>query len=208
MQADHVIGPKRWQPGDVVVLRSVWWGRIWDARPFGVVHDLPDQVALFMPAGSQWLKAMSSRHRVLRFPTASDMDWELAAVSPPWKTNILRLSVPGSDHSVLLIWDEGFREMRLWYVNLEEPLRRTSVGFDYQDQFLDVEISPDRSSWRWKDEDELQEAVELGVISSERASELRAEGKRVIERMEANEPSFESPFRKVANGLMLSEVKG
>jgi len=107
-----------------------------------------------------------------------------------------------------LIWDEGFREMRLWYVNLEEPLRRTSVGFDYQDQFLDVEISPDRSSWRWKDEDELQEAVELGVISSERASELRAEGKRVIERMEANEPSFESPFRKVANGLMLSEVKG
>ncbi len=188
--AGLVEASSRWQPGDVIVLRGVWWGRIWDARPLVVVHDLPNEIALFMPVGAQWMKATSADRSALRFPTSSGMDWELAAISPRWKANILRLSTPGSDHSVLLIWDEDFHEMRLWYVNLEAPLRRTSVGFDYQDQILDVEVSPDRSTCRWKDEDELQEAVDLGVVSAQRAAELRAEGESVIERMEANEPPF------------------
>ncbi len=66
-----------------------------------------------MPAGAQWIKAMSADHSALRFPTSSDMDWKLAAISPRWTANILRLSTPESDHSVLLIWDDDFREMKI-----------------------------------------------------------------------------------------------
>ena len=35
-------------------------------------------------------------------------------------------------------------------------------GFDYVDWFLDVRIPIDRSTFAWKDEDELAEAVAAG----------------------------------------------
>ena len=68
-------------------------------------------------------------------------------------------------HSVLLLWTAGFGELLLWYVNLEEPLKRTAIGFDYLDQLLDIEIAVDLSSWKWKDEDELEAAVVRGVMT-------------------------------------------
>ena len=40
-------------------------------------------------------------------------------------------------------------------------------------------VSPD-GEWRWKDEDELEEAVELGIWTQAEADEIRAEGERVI----------------------------
>jgi len=49
------------------------------------------------------------------------------------------------------------------------------------DQILDIIVEPDLSSWFWKDEDEFQEAQELGLISPERAREMRADGERVVE---------------------------
>jgi len=35
-------------------------------------------------------------------------------------------------------------------------------------------------SWRWKDEDELAVAVEVGFFTAEQAASFRAEGERVI----------------------------
>jgi predicted RNA-binding protein associated with RNAse of E/G family len=62
---------------------------------------------------------------------------------------------------------------------LEDPLHCTALGFDFLDQFLDIIVKPDLSGWHWKDEDELAEAVELGLISKERAAAMRAEGEKV-----------------------------
>lgn len=62
------------------------------------------------------------------------------------------------------------------------------------DQVLDIEISQDMKRWRWKDEDELAEAQTLGLISDERAGELRAEGEVVIENMEARKPPFDEAW--------------
>jgi uncharacterized protein len=45
-------------------------------------------------------------------------------------------------------------------------------------------IRPDRT-WHWKDEDHLAEAVEVGLFTFEQARAIRAEGERVIERVEA-----------------------
>ena len=53
-------------------------------------------------------------------------------------------------------------------MNLEEPLKRTAIGFDYLDQLLDIEIAVDLSSWKWKDEDELEEAVARGDYDARR----------------------------------------
>jgi predicted RNA-binding protein associated with RNAse of E/G family len=45
-------------------------------------------------------------------------------------------------------------------------------------------VDPDRS-WRWKDEDHLAEALDVGLFTAQQAKAMRAEGERVIERIEA-----------------------
>jgi predicted RNA-binding protein associated with RNAse of E/G family len=58
-------------------------------------------------------------------------------------------------------------------VNLQDPVRRTERGFDTLDHILDVFAGHDLSWWQLKDEHELIEAVELGVVTRERAHEIR-----------------------------------
>lgn len=75
----------------------------------------------------------------------------------------------------------------VWH--LQAPLQRTAIGFDSADYALDVQIAPDRT-WNWKDEDEFESVQERGVFSVDEASEIRAEGDRVIATIEANEWPF------------------
>ena len=138
----------RWSAGDQVVLREIWGGRIWSGRPVTVVLDQPDLVGLYIPAGATWMRPVTPDEGTMRLPKS---DWKLVATRQP--IDALRLATPGADHSVLLLWPEGHGDLTCWYVNLEEPLRRTPTGFDYMDQTLDVVISPDFSEWHWKDED-------------------------------------------------------
>jgi hypothetical protein len=66
-----------------------------------------------------------------------------------------------------------------YYVNLQEPARRTAIGVDACDHVLDIVVAPD-GTWRWKDEDELEYAVQTGMFSQDEANAVRAEGERVI----------------------------
>jgi hypothetical protein len=64
-------------------------------------------------------------------------------------------------------------------VNLERPQVRTPLGFDYEDELLDVWI-PFGGEPELLDEDELEEAVRRGFVSPEHAGEIRAKAERVI----------------------------
>jgi len=79
---------------------------------------------------------------------------------------------PGDAYSVFL-FDDG------WYVNLEQPQQRTRLGFDYEDELLDVWV-PYGGEPELLDEDELDEAVRRGFTSADRAAEIRAKAERVI----------------------------
>ena len=78
-----------------------------------------------------------------------------------------------------------------WYINLQSPLRPSAVGFDYQDHVLDVLVSADLRTWRWKDEADLEEAVARGIFTRAEATAIRAEGERAVERMLARETPFD-----------------
>ena len=52
-------------------------------------------------------------------------------------------------------------------MNFEQPLRRTPIGFDTFDQKLDLIVMPD-GAYRWKDEDELEQAAALGLLDARR----------------------------------------
>jgi predicted RNA-binding protein associated with RNAse of E/G family len=95
---------------------------------------------------------------------------------------MLKMTIPSEDYSVIAFWNAVDNAFRCWYINLEDPenpMRRTAIGFDCTDQILDMIIEPNLKDWRWDDEDELQEAIEAGLISPEKARSSYAKGEEV-----------------------------
>jgi predicted RNA-binding protein associated with RNAse of E/G family len=173
------------KPGDVVVYRGVLHGRVMWACPAIVVDDRPDLTALYWRAGTPVM-----RHNE-RPTVESLLENQFEVVPAQWvKTDVLSLTLPGEAFSVEMMWQAGTTELDCWYVHLQEPMRRSAVGFETMDQLLDIVISPDRSNWRWKDEDELEEAVAIGLFTPGKADAIWAEGERVIERLHHNRPPF------------------
>jgi hypothetical protein len=171
--------------GDVVVLRYVTTdGRIEICWPCRVVEDRDDLVALFIAAGSPY-KAGPKK-------TAAQKRRQSRTFLPPdeyvWRNDTLRLMLPGRSHSVSISWavQNGTRALLKYFVNMEEPFRRTAVGFDTQDHTLDIEVAPDLT-WRWRDEQELANHVAEGFYTAELAAAARAEGELAMEAIRQRE---------------------
>lgn len=186
----------RWHPGDVIALRDIWRGRIWFAVPVVVVKDDPGRSMFYRAARSPCRRPVSrSDGRPLRLPSEP---WDLVTAGRE-RHDALSFAWPNVGFSVLLFWDNAWDNagdsdrhggFAGWYVNLQSPLRRTAYGFDYTDHVLDIVVEPDRS-WSWRDEDALDEAVELGSFTPLEARAIRAEGERAIERLERREEPFD-----------------
>ncbi|MGH3086443.1 MAG: hypothetical protein ACRDSJ_03885 [Rubrobacteraceae bacterium] len=67
-----------------------------------------------------------------------------------------------------------------WKVNPESPLARTRLGFDTTDHVLDAVVDSDLATWRWKDEDEFAEAIDLGLFPAGEDDRIREEACRVL----------------------------
>lgn len=174
----------RWSSGDAVLLRELWSGRVFAARPAIVVADEPGQTMLFVPGRVSCGLPIGDDGEELRLP---DRPWHLE-VRDRGANPILSFAWPDTRYAVLR-WStpEG---APVWYVNLQDPLRRTPLGFDTVDHALDVLVGLD-GTWRWKDEEELAEAVDLGLFTDEEAAAFRAEGQRAAARILDREPPFD-----------------
>lgn len=183
--------------GETVLYQEVWNGRVWAARPLTMVQDDGDFVALWFPKGTVWKRPITppgnpkdadrgTRHaRLLR-----GGDWVFEDAT--WDVSTLLLVGAHEWSAIWLSWlDDGTQWG--WYVNLQEPLRRTVRGFETMDLALDVLIENDRT-WRWKDDDELRTFVEMGVFDASLAERLREEGERVARRAQRNAPPFDGPW--------------
>jgi predicted RNA-binding protein associated with RNAse of E/G family len=165
--------------GDVVALRYVTTdGRIEMCWPCRVVEDTSDLLALFIAAGSPYKAGPKLTAQQKRAVPRRDVPPE----QREWLRDTLRLMFPGRCHSVSLSWsnDGAARRLHKYFVNLEEPFRRTAVGFDTQDHTLDVEVTPELE-WRWRDEDELADHIAHGFYTPALAAAARAEGEQVLE---------------------------
>ena len=175
---------RRFDPGETIALRQTWEGLVWAARPATVVEDTPVQTMLFIPAGIRWM-APSYDGKRLKIPQA---EFELIPQRFD-ETHVLSFSWSKTRYAVLLFFHLDWSPWS-WYVNLEDPLRRTALGFDTLDHELDVIVELD-GSWRWKDEDDLAEAIHRGVIPAEEEPRLRADGERAVRRILGREPPFD-----------------
>jgi len=152
------------------VLREVWHGRVWRANACRVIEENAGRIALWLPRGAPAKYAAREDGTEIRIPVA---DWSLSDRTNP--RDGLGLFQLGARHSLWHFWDEN-GSLAYWYVNFEQPLRRTELGFDYQDEKLDIVVEPD-GRWYLKDEDELEQAAGLGLVD---ADAVRAEAARVL----------------------------
>ena len=158
--------------------RDVWRGQPYGAWGGYVVSDEDDLLVLYMPTESPLAWAPGYEHNFFGEPHP----W---AGRDRWQGHgVLQLQRPGEMHAVWVFWDGSEREFAAWYVNIQEPFRRTPFGFDSQDLELDLVIRPD-GSWEWKDDEQLDPWVERGRWSADEVAEIRAEGARVAAELEA-----------------------
>jgi predicted RNA-binding protein associated with RNAse of E/G family len=171
------------EPGQAAALREIWEGRIWSARAVTVVEDAEDQITLFIPAGAHWMAPFRDGRRL----KLQEPGYEL--VEQPYKAHVLSFAWPGSSAAVLLFYESDWSPSH-WYVNLEDPLRRSPVGFDTLDHKLDAIVQLD-GSWSWKDEDELAEIIERGLLDPGDERRLRAEAEDAIGLIVGRAPPFD-----------------
>lgn len=160
------------QPGERVAIREVLENKIWTSRPVTVVHDSADQFVSYLEPGTMIDYPVDVEHGRRTFEMWMSGRWELAGreFRAP---GMLRIAPSGQPFEVFAPWtrDQGVHS---WYVNFQKPLTRTSSGFDTMDETLDLEVTADLSSWKRKDEDELDLATEMGFYSDDDARRIRS----------------------------------
>lgn len=178
---------RRFKLGETILMREVWRGKTWEQRTAIVAEDSQEMIVLYTPPEADALVAIDSEGRRLRMPTTPD--WSLEGTRT-FTSGLIGVHVPGTQHSLLAIFDPpaGYGP---WYINIESDLVRTDAGFDYEEHVLDVVVDRNLSAWRWKDEDELEEAVELGLFTAGQAAEFRAEGERALEWLLSRRPPYD-----------------
>lgn len=167
----------RWAYGEPIVRREIWRGRPWCGTVVLVVEDTDELLASYLPEGSPF-----------GFP---DGDWPGDGRHPwhgrgGWEGHgVLMLQRPGESYAVWHFWDGPERAFAGWYFNLQEPFRRTNVGYDTQDLELDI-WWPVGEDWRFKDQDLLEERVADGRFTRSEADEIAALGDRIGATLESD----------------------
>jgi hypothetical protein len=171
-----------WRPGQTVVERFLRPdGSIGQHHPLRVVSDDGNALLGWLPEGTPIIGSRLADGRSMReAPLEERFTTPRIRVPDSWRgTSTLRRIADDEWSSVWWFFEPDGR-FRDWYVNLEIPLGRTEAGPDRIDGILDVVVTPG-GGWRWKDEDEAEEAVLAGRLTAEQLATLRAEGERVGE---------------------------
>jgi hypothetical protein len=167
----------RWSVGDVIIRREVLNdSRCWLEIPVVVVQDEPDVLATYIAQGAP-----------LRFPRG---DWPTPNGRHPWFQKptwhghgVLMLQRPSDAYAVWVFWAGERRDFDCWYVNMQEPFRRTPIGYDTQDLELDIVVSYD-GSWSLKDDDVLEERVREGRLTSDQIAATRSDARRITDALD------------------------
>ncbi len=149
-------------------------GWVWLQVPVVVVEDSAELLVTYLAAGTAFT-----------FPPGREVHpW---ADRGAWEGNgVLMLQRPGEPYAIWVFWFGEEREFRGWYVNFQEPFRRTAHGYDTQDLELDIWVPVD-GRWEWKDDELLDQRVREGRFTPDQAVWIRAEGARVAALLDAGD---------------------
>lgn len=176
-----------WKPGDWVVRREVLDAGPWFGTMVRVIEDHTDLLVSYIPENAPF-----------GFPEG---DWPTPNGKHPWAERAnwqghgcLMLQRPGERHAVWHFWGGPERKFLCWYINIQEPFRRTPFGYDTQDLELDLIVYPD-GRWAMKDDDLMEQRVEEGRFSTELVKSVREYGSSLAARLDAGEKWWSSHWK-------------
>ena len=184
-----------WERGEAVALRYFPGGKLRWVKPVVVVEDSDETIALYLAGDTVIKKPVHTSdgteiNRALSYSERFALDWTLG--EGRWRdTSVLMLTRPGLAHSYWAFWRASDWMFLAWYVNLQAPLARTPIGFDTEDHVLDLVIEPDLSAWEWKDEEELEDAIQVGRFTAADARRIRAEGEKALDALNSRAWPFD-----------------
>jgi hypothetical protein len=158
-----------------VLLRHVLAARTWCALPVTVLHDGGSQAVLRIHAGTAWLVAYQPDGR-----RAHSWHRHWALQRAVWSGHEGTYVVPwGRWYGIAVFVDPPTGSVAKWYVNCQDPLRRTAWGFDTMDRELDVVLpAPGTGRPLWKDRLRLARAVGSGAFPAHRARLMLAQARQ------------------------------
>ncbi|WP_158846335.1 DUF402 domain-containing protein [Saccharothrix deserti] len=156
------------RPGDVALRREVLHGKPWAVTPTRVVLDEPDLLLVFTAPDVAF--GFPPHHWPHHWQTLGRTHWR--------GTGKLQMHRPGDAYSVDLYWHGEERRFAGWYLNLQDPFRRTPLGFDTLDHALDFWV-PVEGDWEELDRDEFEQQVAEGKYTAEQAESINATGKEI-----------------------------
>jgi len=90
--------------GNRIILREIWQGRIWSAKPVIVVQDTPEMLVLYLPPGTPYKQPRTLDGEAVTLVTRVQGEWLLTDNMWPEDGECLRLVVPCAPYSVLVFW--------------------------------------------------------------------------------------------------------
>jgi Protein of unknown function (DUF402) len=173
-----------WSEGDVIRRREIRNdGRSWAEIDVVVVRDEPELLATYIPTGAPFTFP----------PYPEPHPWAGRAAWQGHET--LMLHRPGDSYAVWHFWDGPERAFACWYLNLQEPFRRTDTGYDTQDLELDLVLYPD-GRLVVKDDELLDERVRDGRFTQDQVDAIRAEGERLRRELETDGPWWDPDWSR------------
>lgn len=161
--------------GSEVICRFMWRGTPNAIVSRVVVEDTEVRTVLWMPPGARY--DVMSVPRVDRIKALADGAWPMATGTAA--AGVLQVIPAGAGYALEpQFGEEG--NVAGWYVNLQEPLRRTAEGFDSMDLQLDVLANRYGDRWHEKDRSEFDAMVQVGLRPREEAERIVGDGAAAI----------------------------
>jgi hypothetical protein len=184
--------------------RSIYPGRVVYATPSYVLEESDVHIVTAVLPGFSCRLLVGSRMDIIAELAAGreqteDRIWDKHTVV--WHTRY------SDAHTLGHFFDAESGRFKFYYVNLQAPVRRTPLGIDSMDHVLDIVVMPN-GEWHWKDKDELDEAVRLGIYSDAAASDIHREGERAIASLPARLPTGWETWRPNPNWPPLQLPEG
>src|SRR5687768_4583089 len=184
-----------WKSGDVIVWRGIYRNQVWHAQPVIVVEDAPEEMCVTLLPGTEcvapegYLDGKDSAKRRWSF---KEKDWKLENYA--WRANrLLILLEPDTYYSTMFFWRADSNDFLLYYINFQLPFQRSHCGIDTLDLDLDLIIYPD-FSFRWKDEDDYQKAIDHEVIMPEWTQAIEIAKKEIFNKLEKRQYPYDGSW--------------